>query len=271
MTTGMDWTAQVGRSWADNYRLTDRSFSGLTGRLLERISEYDGNTVLDIGCGAGELALAVARQRPGAEVVGVDVSPDLITVANERGAQHGNARFVHGDAASWTGGTFAPDLLVSRHGVMFFDDPPAAFANLHAASAEGARMVFSCFRAPGENPWASEISALIGVQPSADPTAPGPFAFADPDHVTAILTAGGWQDPHLEAFNFAYVAGKGEDPVQDALALFRYIGPAAATLRQLQGDDRTRAEGWLREWLEEHRSGDLVAFSAGAWIVTARH
>ena len=132
-------------------------------------------------------------------------------------------------------------------------------------------MVFSCFRAPGENPWASEISALIGVQPSADPTAPGPFAFADPDHVTAILTAGGWQDPHLEAFNFAYVAGKGEDPVQDALALFRYIGPAAATLRQLQGDDRTRAEGWLREWLEEHRSGDLVAFSAGAWIVTARH
>lgn len=267
----MDWTAQVGRSWADNYRLTDRSFSGLTGRLLERISEFGGNTVLDIGCGAGELALAVARQRPGAEVVGVDVSGDLIVVANERGALHGNARFVHGDAASWRDPAFAPDLLVSRHGVMFFDDPPAAFANLHAASAAGARLVFSCFRAQGENPWASEIAALMGVPPSADPTAPGPFAFADPDNVRAVLRAGGWQDPQLEAFNFAYIAGKGEDPVEDALALFRQIGPAAATLRAMEGEDRARAEGWLREWLEEHRSGDLVAFSAGAWIVTAHH
>lgn len=271
MTTGMDWTAQVGRSWADNYRLTDRAFSGLTVRLLERIAERGGNSVLDIGCGAGELALAVARQRPGAEVLGVDVSADLVAVAMERGAMHGNASFVHADAANWRGDDFTPDLLVSRHGVMFFDDPGAAFANLHAAAAPGARLVFSCFRDPGENPWASEIAALLGVPPAADPTAPGPFAFADPDHVTAVLTAGGWQEPQLEAVNFAYIAGKGEDPVEDALGLFRQIGPAAATLRAMAGEDRARAEGWLREWLEEHRSGDLVAFGAAAWIVTAQH
>jgi SAM-dependent methyltransferase len=267
----MDWQAQVGRSWAESYRLTDRSFSGLTERLLERIAERDGNAVLDIGCGAGELALAVARQRPGAEVLGVDVSADLVTVASERGALHGNASFVHADAASWSDKDFAPDLLVSRHGVMFFDDPPAAFANLHAAAAEGAKLVFSCFRAPGENPWASEIGALLGVPPGANPTAPGPFAFADPDHVAAILTAGGWKDPHFEAVNFAYIAGKGDDPVEDALALFRQIGPAAATLRALDDEQRARAEGWLRDWLEEHRSGNLVAFSAAAWIVSAQY
>lgn len=267
----MDWQAQVGRSWADNYRLTDRAFSGLTERLLERIAERNGNSVLDIGCGAGELSLAVARQRPGAQVLGVDVSADLVAVASERGAMHGNASFALADAARWNDPDFAPDLLVSRHGVMFFDDPPAAFANLHAAASEGARLVFSCFREAGENPWASEIAALLGVPPSPDPTAPGPFAFADPDHVRAILTAGGWQEPHFEAVNFAYIAGKGDDPVEDALALFRRIGPAAAALREMEGASRTRAEGWLRDWLEEHRSGDLVAFSAAAWIVTARH
>lgn len=271
MTTGMDWQAQVGRSWADSYRLTDRSFSGLTERLLERIAERDGNSVLDIGCGAGELALAVARQRPGAEVLGVDVSADLVAVASERGAMHGNARFALADAAQWRGDGFEPDLLVSRHGVMFFDDPPAAFANLHAAAQDGARLVFSCFREAAENPWAAEIAVLLGVAPSADPKAPGPFAFADPNHVAAILTAGGWRDPQFEAVNFAYIAGKGEEPVDDALALFRRIGPAAAALRAMQGDDRTRAEGWLRDWLEEHRSGDLVAFSAAAWIVSADH
>lgn len=271
MTTGMDWQAQVGRSWAENYRLTDRSFTGLTERLLERIAERRGNAVLDIGCGAGELSLAVARHRPGAQVVGVDLSDDLVAVAKERGAQHGNVSFEQADAARWSKAGFVPELLVSRHGVMFFPDPEAAFANLHAAAAVEAGLVFSCFRDPTENLWASELAGLLELPPVPDPHAAGPFAFADRDHVGRILETAGWQDIAFEAVNFAYIAGKGEDPVEDALGLFRRIGPAAATLRALEGEDRSRAEGWIREWLSEHRSGDLVAFSAGAWIVTAAH
>lgn len=271
MTTGSDWQAQVGRSWAENYRLTDRSFAGLTERLLERISEREGNAVLDLGCGAGELALAVARQRPGARVVGVDLSHDLVAVANERGAQHGNASFVHADAAGWSEPGFAPDVLISRHGVMFFDDPVSAFAAIRANAAPGAELVFSCFRAAAENPWASELARLLDLPPPANPAAPGPFAFADPSYVEGILTGAGWHGVGFEAVNFAYVAGKGEDPVEDALGLFRRIGPAAAALRALEGETRTRAEGWIRDWLCGHRSGDLVAFEAAAWIVTATH
>ena len=84
MTNITDWQAQVGRTWADNYQLTDRSFAGLTERLLQRVTERVGDAVLDIGCGAGELALAIARNRPGARVVGVDVSSDLIDAARRR-------------------------------------------------------------------------------------------------------------------------------------------------------------------------------------------
>lgn len=266
----MDWQAQVGRTWADNYRLTDRAFSGLTERLLEQIRDHPGNCVLDIGCGAGELSLAVARQRPGAEVVGVDVSPDLVEVASERGAQHANARFVLADAATFRDPGFSPDLLISRHGVMFFEDPAAAFASLRNGAEAGAQLVFSCFRQPSENPWASEVGRLLDVPPSPDLRAPGPFAFADADHVRAVLDAAGWRAPQFDAVNFVYIAGKGDDPVGDALQFFRRIGPAAQALRGLEGTERTRAEGWLRDWLEEHRSGDLVAFSAAAWIVSAQ-
>ncbi|WP_296676635.1 class I SAM-dependent methyltransferase [Novosphingobium sp.] len=271
MTSGIEWQARVGRSWADNYRLTDRAFAGLTDRLLERIAERGANRVLDVGCGAGELALAIARHRPGSEVIGVDVSPDLVSVATERSELTGNANFVLADAGSWTPEDFAPDLIASRHGVMFFDEPAAAFANLHDLSAPGAQLVFSCFRSPSENPWASEAAALLGVESAEDPAAPGPFAFADPKHVSAILTDAGWRDPQFEAVNFAYIAGMGDDPVADALAFFRQIGPAARALSALEGDERTRAEGWLRDWLEEHRSGDMIAFSAAAWIVSARY
>ena len=269
MTTGKDWQAQVGRSWADNYRLTDRSFTGLTERLLERVAERDGNAVLDIGCGAGELSLAVARQRPGAHVVGVDLSGDLIAVARERASQHGNVRFVEGDAGGWNDPAFRPDVLMSRHGVMFFDDPVYAFTSLRTGAADAAELIFSCFRNPAENPWASDMARLLELPPSPDPKAPGPFAFADPHYVEDILTSAGWAGVGFEPINFAYIAGRGEDPIADALDLFRRIGPAAQALRQLGGAERERAEGWIRDWLAEHRSGDLVAFEAAAWIVTA--
>lgn len=271
MTTGSDWQAQVGRTWAENYRLTDRSFAGLTERLLGRIGGCEGRSVLDIGCGAGELSLAVARGNPTARVVGVDVSADLVDTARQRGAAHANVRFELADAGSWSPGDFRPDRLISRHGVMFFDAPRGAFAHLRQISAPGAELVFSCFRSPKLNPWATQLASLLELPPARDPTAPGPFAFADKDHVAAILGDAGWRDIAHTEVDFAYVAGTGEDPVADALNLFTRIGPAAPVLRSLDPDQRERALGWMRDWLEQHRSGDLVALPAAAWIVTAAH
>lgn len=270
MTTGSDWRDAVGRTWADNFRLTDRAFAGLTERLLGRIGSCEGQRVLDIGCGAGELSLAIARANNSADVVGIDVSPALVETARRRGADHPNVRFEEADAGSWQTGTFRPDRLISRHGVMFFDAPRAAFGNLREQAAHRAELVFSCFRSPRLNPWASELASLLSLPPGPDPTAPGPFAFADEAHVRAILEDAGWQDIEMIEADFAYVAGVGEDPVADALELFARIGPAAPALRALEGAARERALGWMRDWLEQHRSGNLVALAAAAWIVSAR-
>ena len=270
MTTGTEWREAVGRSWAENYRLTDRAFSGLTERLLARVGGCEGQGTLDIGCGAGELALAIARGNPQTQVIGVDVSAELVAAARERGDALGNVDFVEADAAHWKPVGFAPELLVSRHGVMFFDVPVMAFANLHALAAPGARLVFSCFRSAKLNPWASDLASLLKLPPLGEGTAPGPFAFADEAYVRGILDNAGWQDVALEPVDFAYIAGAGDDPIEDAMQLFRRIGPAAPALRALAGEDRARAEGWVRDWVAEHRSGNLVAFPAAAWIVSAR-
>jgi SAM-dependent methyltransferase len=250
------------------YPQTDRSFAGLTERLLARIAGYPGDRVLDIGCGAGELSLAIARARPRAEVVGVDVSAELVATAQGRAADNSRIRVVHGDASQWEEPDFAPDLLVSRHGVMFFNDPPGAFAHLRGVSTPDAQLVFSCFRTARENHWASDLAELIGL-PAGDPLAPGPFAFADPQRVEAILAEGGWGKFDFEPVDFAYVAGMGADPVADALHLFTRIGPAAPALRALEGTAREAALAKIGEWLEDNRTDDMVAFSAAAWIVTA--
>ncbi len=268
MTTGIDWQASVGATWAELYALTDRSFAGLTQQLLDRITTLPGTQVLDIGCGAGELALAVGRARPHAQVVGIDISPDLIAAAFQRGEQRSNVNFEATDALVWQPVEAAPDLLMSRHGVMFFPDPVAAFAHLHDVATSDASLVFSCFRDVRDNPWASELGALLGLTPG-DPHAPGPFAFADPDRIRQILRGAGWSRIDLRPVDYAYVAGLGTDPVDDALNFFRRIGPSAAEFRRLEGMARDHAEELLRAWLEQSRSDNLVAFAGAAWIVEA--
>lgn len=270
MTNLMDWQGVTGQSWAGEWRRTDRSFAPLTARLLERIAEEPGERVLDIGCGAGELSLAVAAARPDAQVLGLDISPELIGAAEDRCACE-NARFALGDAARWSEPGFVPDLLVSRHGVMFFADPPGAFAHLAAISAPGARLVFSCFRSAALNGWAAAIARLLpgsGGAP-ADPHAPGPFAFADPQHVRGVL-AGGWTDIAFEEVDFAYVAGEGEDAVNDAAAFFSRIGPFAAAMRSLPEAERPALREAVRKVIEQHREGNRIVFAAAAWIVSAR-
>lgn len=268
MTQASDWQGGVGRAWAEEWQRTDRAFSGLTPILLAAIAAMPGDRILDIGCGAGELSLAVAQARPGAQVCGIDVSEDLIAAARSRSAACANVRFDVADAGRWSDPTFLPNLLVSRHGVMFFADPPAAFRHLAAAAAPGARLVFSCFRAQAENTWASAMAGLVPAPASPpDPHAPGPFAFADPGHVRAVLT--GWTDLAFTPHDFRYLVGQGADAQEQAVALFHRIGPAAAALRQASSADRPAIEAGLRQVVADHHRDGEVSFDAAAWIVTA--
>lgn len=275
MTDIGEWQGGVGRSWAGEQARTDRSFSRMTPHLLAAIDEEPGRYVVDIGCGAGELSLALARGRPDAMVTGVDVSADLVAAASARAAGLDNVRFAVADASTWQPEQ-APDLYVSRHGVMFFPEPPAAFAHLAAIAAPGARIVFSCFRTPRENRWASGIASLLpesgasaSAPPptSADPFAPGPFAFADPDHVRTCLR--GWRDVTFTPVDFDYIAGAGPDAVAEALAFFGRIGPAARAIRVMSEAERPAFLERLANLLESHRSGDVVSFPAAVWLVRA--
>jgi len=272
MTDANEWRGRTGQSWAAEWRRTDRSFAPLTERLLARTREFVCDSVLDVGCGAGELALAIARGRRHARVIGLDIAPSLIDVARERGENLLNASFLVGDAATWEGAEeFAPDLLVSRHGVMFFDEPAAAFAHLAGLAAPGAGLLFSCFRDRAENPFFTEPARLLtNPEPPPPPGAPGPFAFADRAHVLTVLEAAGWAQVAFEPFDFAMVAGGGEDPIEDAVEYYSTIGPAARAASELGPDERARFLDRLRELVARNRYEAIVSLRAAVWIITAR-
>jgi SAM-dependent methyltransferase len=273
ITVGSDeWMGRTGESWAAEWRRTDRSFSMLTERLLERIRDHAFGAALDIGCGAGELSLAIARSRPQGPVIGLDISPQLIAAARQRAGHHANATFELGDAATWRpDAPFTPELLVSRHGVMFFADPVAAFVNLRELAAPGAVLLFSCFRDWDQNPAFAEIARLLPAPPPSPPgDAPGPFGFSDRARVENILVRAGWTNIAFESFDFAMIVGGGTDPVADTQAYFASIGPAARALREMDEGQRQAFFDRLRAHAEEHLRDGLVLLRAASWIVSAR-
>lgn len=268
--TILEWTGRTGDAWAEEWQRTDRSFAGLSSRLDAAIlaAAPESGIAVDIGSGAGGTSIALATARPQLSVTGVDLSPALVETANRRAAGLPNLRFRVADAQAL--GPLDADLLFSRHGVMFFDDPVAGFSALRGVAKPGARLVFSCFRPRESNQWTLVTEAAIGAAvPQSSDYAPGPFGLADQDFTRDMLGKAGWVDVAAEAIDFDYVAGAGEDPVGDALGYFLRIGPAARTIAAAEPPHRDAMRESLRTALGRHLHDDAVTFAAGAWIWTA--
>lgn len=270
MTTATDWQTRVGGVWAQEWRRTERALFGLApylDRAILAAASPGPFTALDIGSGAGSTAMALADARPDATITGVDLSPALAAVAQGRAGGRTNFRFIVGDALNAAAERAPLDLLVSRHGVMFFPDPAAAFASLARAAAPGGRLVFSCFSAVVDNPWAT----LVTPRPATSTSyVPGPFAFGDQARAAAFLTQAGWQDAKAQLVRFAYRVGEGDDPVADAVDFLSRIGPATSALRDAAPADRAGLIARLRSALDAQRTGAMVELPAAAWIWTAR-
>ena len=128
------WASTSGQRWASHIDQFEGMINPIGDALIAFASFQSGETIVDIGCGAGPTTLAAAAC-VGSQglVTGLDISPDLIAEATRRAA-FGNvrqARFVLGDAAKVTLDTQAADCVMSRFGVMFFSDPYAAFKNIY--------------------------------------------------------------------------------------------------------------------------------------------
>jgi SAM-dependent methyltransferase len=269
---GDEWRGRVGGAWAAEWVRTDRSFGQLTAKLVDALAvalspagDATPRRVLDIGCGAGEAALRLADAHPELRVTGLDLSAELIAVARTRGAGVVNLSFELGDAGVWQGEEPFEGAL-SRHGVMFFDDPVASFSHLHGLMVPGAPFVFTCFSARADNLWASGLAELLDMPPPVDPYAPGPFAFADAERVHEILRSSGWTNATSERVDYPYIPGGGEDPVADAFDFFMRIGPAARHIATLEASAREAITPRLKSWLERHIEQGEVRFPAAAWL-----
>jgi SAM-dependent methyltransferase len=178
------------------------SFSDAYGTpAMDALHAQPGDRVLDIGCGPGTTAVELAnRVAPNGEVVGVDISPGMVAAAKRRAATAGvsNVRFVVANAERERLAQ-GFDAVYSRFGVMFFDDPEAAFTNIGSSLRAGGRLACAVWGPLTDNPWMFVPTLAAGPVLKAEltfpePNAPGPFSLAEPERINAVLTTAGFTD-----------------------------------------------------------------------------
>ncbi len=265
------WNGAAGQKWVRDADRLDAMLGPFADAVLASAKPAAGETVIDIGCGAGALTMEVAAS--GASPTGVDVSEPLIAVARRRAAVNApGTRFVVADASEWQP-EVPVQLVVSRFGVMFFADPVKAFANIHKAVEPGGRLVFTCWRSLAENDWAMmPVAAAMPFlrEPPAPPPpgAPSPFAFGQRDRIERILEASGWADLCVTPWD-----GQIELPgasFDETAGFMLEIGPLCRVIAE-QGLDPQKIQEALVTRVRGLAGADgRTRLKAAAWIVEAK-
>jgi SAM-dependent methyltransferase len=268
------WNGPAGQGWAELNDRLDAMLRPLGLAAMDRDPPKAGEYVLDIGCGCGDTTGELAaRVAPDGCVTGIDISSVMLARARERAGGDERQRFLNHDAATHTFET-PFERAFSRFGVMFFDDPPAAFANVARALKPGAPLSFVCWREIKANAWVSVPTAIFRrhIEPpqEAPPSdAPGPFAFAEKARIEAILDAAGFKDVAIAAHDETIQIG-GPGDAANAAEFFMRQGPSSRLL--IDADDTTKAtiHTELTRELAQFEARGGVFLGAACWLVSAR-
>lgn len=266
------WNGGAGNAWVEAQSVLDDMLAPFERLLVEHGLPEGTSSVLDVGCGAGATSLSAARRlgRVGT-CVGVDISAALLELAKTRATRErlGNVSFVCADAQTHA---FEPnrfDAVISRFGLMFFDDPVAAFSNIRRASRSEALLTFVAWRSPADNPFmttaARAATPFLPSLPKPDPSAPGQFALSDPDRVRRILDAGGWRSVEVRPVDLPSSVGE-----QYLLAYVTKMGPVGLALKEVDESTRARTVAAVHAAFQPFLRDGAARFTSACWLVSAR-
>lgn len=264
------WNGPSGKAWVEGREILDRMLQPYADLLVADVSARPAAHVLDVGCGNGATTLAIAeRLGADARVVGVDISSPMLEVATAR-AEYARlpATFILANAETYPFEPQSFDAIVSRFGVMFFDDPHAAFANLRSALKEGGMLHAVAWRGAAENPFmtAAERAAapLLPNLPPRKMSGPGQFAFADATLVREVLEHSGWTAVHIDPIDVVCAF-----PARELDRYVMRLGPVGTALQDADDETRARVGAAVRAAFDPYVQGSNVRFTGACWHITA--
>jgi SAM-dependent methyltransferase len=266
------WNGRPADVWVAEAERFDDMLGSIGRRLQDALDLEPGERVLDVGCGSGAMSLEAARAvGPDGWVTGLDLSAPMLSVTRRRAEeQHVDIDFLPGDAQTIS---FEQpfNVVISRFGVMFFEDLEAAFSNLAQATCPSGRLCFVCWQEMFANKWiavpAMAMLAHVGIPELPEPGTPSPFTLADPARTRALLESAGWSDVSVAEHHDQMRIGS--DP--EDVAAFMLSDERGRRL--VEGNDPEAVEAGTEAALEALRPYTTprgVVLSGAYWLVTAR-
>jgi len=265
------WNSVIGQNWVASQAILERLFKPVEIEIVDFTRALRPASVLDIGCGTGATTRAIRRALADpARCTGIDISEPMIAAARAHAAADGQGPgYICADAQRHDFGQARFALLVSRFGVMFFDEPVRAFENLRRTAMPGAQLKFCCWRSPDDNPFmtvaeraAAPLMPHLSVR---DPDGPGQFAFADPVKIRRILSESGWANIRIEPADFPCRMAEA-----DLVPYFTRLGPVGRVFHLETPETQASVIETVRQAFEPYIDGGEVRFVAACWNVEAR-
>jgi len=261
-----DWSATRGDKWLAHVSGMEAMLAPVDQPLIAALRLDAPSSIAEIGCGGGGTALEILGRAPsGSRIHGFDLSPQLVELARGR-TRPGDERiaFEVADMAK-----AAPDKpyqrLVSRFGLMFFEDAAAAFVNIARWLEPGGRFAFAVWGPRSENPWltsVSEVVAQVVEIPKPDPQAPGPFRYAEGGALLALLQAAGFVELDVQPWRGTLSIGGGLPPTEAAQFALAAFSSFSELLAQRGDAAFDQARSALSARFSDHQAGGVVELDA---------
>jgi SAM-dependent methyltransferase len=271
------WNGDGGHKWLRFQTRTDASLKHFGHEVMTAAAISTGESVIDIGCGCGDTSFDISN-RVGSDghVQGIDVSEPLLTRAKARAqfTNENNITFCHNDVQTYHFESSVFDVVFSRFGVMFFDDPVAAFTNIRKTLKPGGRLAFICWQPAKENEWISlpldVVKNHISIPAPPEPGQPGPFSFSNKNRVIHILGEADFKEILIEKFTSPLNVGADLD---EAVKFLTHMGPTSEAMSQpgVKDINKFHIKTELRKRLKPYKTENGIILGAATWIVTAQN
>ena len=235
---GANWNSKTGQAWANNDLKMDAHLDVITALLFKEFETLGNKHVLDVGCGSGKTSKLLSDQVGSTgSVEGVDISKPLLELAQTKYGTIENIRFTNADAQSFEFKKSFYDQIVSRFGVMFFENPISAFTNMHQSLKPNGKLNFVCWSALEENEFfilPLKIVLKYLNKPLPNPSkAPGPLAFSNEPYLLKILQSSEFKNIKIKTVKTEMLSF---DPVKEQVRFFNKMGLAARMKKEASFD-----------------------------------
>ena len=193
------WNKGIGQKWVKEDNSLNERFAILTKEFFSRVNIKKSDKVLDIGCGGGITSFEASKLvGKDGHVLGADISEILLDLANKNFSNIENLKFKYCDVQNYNFEKNIFSKVISRFGVMFFENPIMAFRNIYNSIQDGGSFHFICWTNVMENEFFTAAANVIIKHLNREfpkvTRAPGPFAFSEKKYVKQILKASGFKN-----------------------------------------------------------------------------